>query len=306
MIILKDSFTLSSDYEGIRSMNTPYEEYMIKIPLVPEVAAKIMQINEESESLTTDDLTNLISMDPYLSASILKIANSALYSRRSEIKDLHTAINLIGFKKIKTMVLLLAGASMFKKNENSYFYNLFWQHSIISAFICGEIAEILGQKNKKDEFFTASLIHRIGEVPLYLSDPEKYLKLIEENKSGDFMLSKLESEMFNANSCQIGGALLEYWDFPQSLINAAKYACLDKNYSDLLVDAVTISDCITVQIGFGIPEQVENDKLEELIKITGLKQSDYEYLTSEIYLNKLKKTTLFKECQNTLNVNILN
>ncbi|MBI9099947.1 MAG: HDOD domain-containing protein [Spirochaetaceae bacterium] len=288
-------------------MDDKYENYMIEIPLVPEVAAKIMQLNEDSDSLSSHNLTQLISLDPYLSASVLKIANSALYSRRSEIKELDTAVNLIGFKKIKTMTLLLAGASLFQKNSNSYFYQLFWQHSIISAFICRDIANFIKAEEKSDEYFTAALIHRIGEVPLYLSNTEKYLQLIEVNKNGDYILSKLELEMFDANSCQIGGALLEYWGFPDSLIKAALYAgCAnDQTETNLLVDAVTISDYITVQIGFGIPEYIEEPKLQNLLKETGVKQEQYEYLISEIYLEKLKKSSFFKECQNTLNVQFI-
>ena len=287
-------------------MREMYEKYMIEIPLVPEVAAKIIQLNEDSDDLSTHSLSDLISLDPYLSASILKIANSALYSRRTEIKDLYTAVNLIGFKKIKTMVLLLAGASLFKKNSNSFFYQLFWQHSIISAFICKEIAEFIGEQSNADEYFTAALIHRIGEVPLYLSNPEKYLNLIEENKEGDYILSNLESEMFNVNSCEIGGALLNYWKFPESLTNSARFACsTDDSYSDKLVDVVTISDYITVQIGFGIPEHVEESKLKNLIEITGLKNENYEYLISEIYLEKIKKSAFLKECQNTLKVELI-
>ena len=288
-------------------MDDKYENYMIEIPLVPEVAAKIMELNEDSDSLSSHNLTQLISLDPYLSASILKIANSALYSRRSEIKELDTAVNLIGFKKIKTMTLLLAGASLFQKNSNSYFYQLFWQHSIISAFICRDIANFIMAEENSDEYFTAALIHRIGEVPLYLSNTEKYLQLIEENKNGDYILSKLELEMFDANSCQIGGALLEYWGFPDSLIKAALYAgCAnDRTETNLLVEAVTISDFITVQIGFGIPEYIEKPKLQNLLKETGVKQEQYEYLISEIYLEKLKKSSFFKVCQNTLNVQLI-
>lgn len=287
-------------------MKDEYGKYMIEIPLVPEVAAKIMKLNEDDESLSSHNLTRLISLDPYLSASILKIANSSLYARRNGIKELDTAVNLIGFKKIKTMVLLLAGASILKKNNNSYFYQLFWQHSIISAFICRDIAESLNPEENSNEFFTAALIHRIGEVPLYLSDTEKYLQLIEENKEGEFSLSQLEQEMFNADSRQIGGALLEYWDFPESLVKAARYAgTSNDNKNDFIVDIITISDLITVKIGFGIPEHIEEEKLLNLLNQVGLKEKNYLYLISEIYLEKLKKSTFFKECQNTLNVELV-
>ncbi|RQV98485.1 MAG: HDOD domain-containing protein [Calditrichaeota bacterium] len=283
-----------------------YEKYMIQIPIVPEVATQIMQLNENSENLSSASLTKLISLDPYLSASILKIANSALYSRRSEIKELDTAVNLIGFKKIKTMVLLLAGASLFKKNENSYFYKLFWSHSIISAFICKEIAELIGMNSNSDEYFTAALLHRIGEVPLFLSDKEKYMQMIEENKDHSHILSRLELETMNTNSCLIGEALLSYWNFPEDLKKAARHSCAhDNSFSDRLVDTVSLSDFVTVLLGFGIPEYVDNLKIENLLQSTGLKKSDFDYFTSEAYLEKLKHSSFFKECQSTLNVNII-
>lgn len=287
-------------------LNDEYRKYMIEIPLVPEVAQKIMRLNEDSETISSHDLSSLVILDPYLSASILKIANSALYSRRCEIKDLDTAVNLIGFKKIRTMVLLLAGASLFKKNSHSYFYQLFWQHSIISAFICSDIARLIVPEANSDEFFTASLIHRIGKVPLYLSDTEKYLYLIEKNKNGDFSSSQLEMDMFQVNSCQIGAALLSYWDFPESLVNTARYAgSTDGSYSDTLVDIVTISDSITAQNGFGIPEKIVEDKLYNLLNHIGLTQEKYNFFISELYIEKLKKSAFFKECQSTLNVEII-
>ncbi|MCP4159688.1 MAG: HDOD domain-containing protein, partial [Deltaproteobacteria bacterium] len=240
------------------------------------------------------------------SASILKIANSAMYARRSKIKDLDTAVNMIGFKKIKTMVLLLAGANLFKKNSNSYFYQLFWQQSIISAFIAKEITTILDKKNNTDEYFTAALIHRIGEVPLYLSDKEKYLELLKKNKKGDYKFSNMQLEAFSVNSNQIGGELLEFWEFPKSLVNSARYACCKKeDESELIVDVVTLSDYITTQIGFGIPEHIEMGNITELIQNSGLGEDNYQYLISELFLQKIKKSVFFKECQNTLGITLL-
>jgi len=283
-----------------------YEKYMIQIPIVPEVAAKIMQLNENSDSLSSASLTKLISLDPYLSTSILKIANSALFSRRSEIKELDTAVNLIGFKKIKTMVLLLAGASLFKKNKNSYFYKLYWSHSIISAFICRDMADIIDNEGNGDEYFTAALIHRIGEIPLFLSDRENYLKMIEENQDHSHVLSRLEMEKMKTNSNLVGEALLTYWDFPDELKQAARHSCSHDNvFSNKLIDSVSLSDYITVLLGFGIPEFVDPDKISSLLKSTGLSQEDFDYFTSEAYLEKLKNSSFFIECQSTLNVNLI-
>lgn len=283
-------------------MNHNYEQYMMQIPIVPEVATKIMQLNESNDIFSSSDLTRLISMDPYLSASILKIANSALYSRRTEIRELDTAVNLIGFRKIKTMVLLLAGASLFKKNNNSRFYQIFWRHSIISAFICRDISEIVDKNRNSDEYFTAALLHRIGEVPLYLSNKERYLKLIDDIGSTDRSLSDYELEVFDVDYCRIGSELLSFWDFPQDLIKAAGCSVDCPVNTDLLVDTVRLSDMITIKQGFGINEFIDGEMLDSLLSAVNLSRDDYDYFTSEAYYETLKNSAFFRECQSTLDV----
>lgn len=288
-------------------MNKDYEKYMMAIPIVPEVATKIMQINDDSVTFSTVDLTHLISLDPYLSASILKIANSALYSRRNEIRSLDTAVTLIGFKKIKTMVLLLAGASLFKKNTNSHFYQLFWSHSIISAFVCKDIAEMIETECNSDEYFTAALIHRIGEVPLYMSDKNKYLTMIDRIASTDKSLCNFERVIFNVDYCIIGGELLSYWEFPDELIKSAKYSCNSEYYlSDVMGAVIKLSDWITIQQGFGIQEHIETEQIDKILNLIGLSRSNYDFFTSEAYYEQIKNTSFFKECQSTLNVNFSN
>lgn len=166
------------------------------------------------------------------------------------------------------------------------------------------MADIIDNESNNDEYFTAALIHRIGEVPLFLSDKEKYMALIEESRDGAYTLTRLEMDKMHINSCLIGEALLNFWKFPEELSRTARHSSShDNSFSDLMVDAVTLSDSITVSLGFGIPEKVDQQKIDQLLKSTGLSKDEYDYFISEAYLEKLKSSRFFKECQSTLNVN---
>ena len=81
-----------------------YEKFMKQLPVIPEVATKIMGIAEDGSEISFQELENIIKVDPGLTTKILRVANSAMYARQREIKNLQMAITLLGLKNIKSLV----------------------------------------------------------------------------------------------------------------------------------------------------------------------------------------------------------
>ena len=84
------------------------------LPVFPQVAIKILQIQEENIDISFKELESIILLDPALTAKILKVANSALYARQREITNLQQALTLLGFKMVKSLVLLVSASNIFK------------------------------------------------------------------------------------------------------------------------------------------------------------------------------------------------
>ena len=122
-------------------MDKNYEQYMKDLPVIPEVAFKIMRIAEDKLDISFHELENIIKVDPGLTAKILKIANSALYARQREIKSLQMSITLLGFANIKSLVLLVSATNTFAKFKKTKFYQRFWKHTILTAFLAKHIAK---------------------------------------------------------------------------------------------------------------------------------------------------------------------
>ena len=57
-------------------MDQNYERYVKDLPVIPEVALKILRIAEDSPDISSGELENIIKIDPGLAARILKISNS--------------------------------------------------------------------------------------------------------------------------------------------------------------------------------------------------------------------------------------
>jgi putative nucleotidyltransferase with HDIG domain len=201
------------------------EQYLDRIrdlPVMPEVAAKVMNLTEGKLGISFKELEAIIKVDPALTAKILKIANSALYARQREVKSLQTAITLLGFKNIKSLVLLISASNMFPRMRKSGFHKPYWKHSLVSAFLSKNLAVRCGRAEAAEETFIAGLLHDIGQAALFTSAPEQYMQALEAEKLGALLLETIEEQVFGMNHRQVGGALLAKWNFPTPLVDVAR------------------------------------------------------------------------------------
>jgi HD-like signal output (HDOD) protein len=106
-----------------------------------------------------------------------------MYARQKEITSLQTAITMLGFKTIKSLVFLVSASNMFKKGKEKEFYQYFWKHSIITAFLSQHMATKAGFKRLADEAFLAGLLHDIGRAAMYQADSELYMAVNGRRKT---------------------------------------------------------------------------------------------------------------------------
>ena len=74
------------------------------------------------------DIARILEADPALAARVLRLANSALYAGRTEIKDLTHAIVRLGSSTVVSLVVGAAGQEVFRSDapEAAAFLNDAW------------------------------------------------------------------------------------------------------------------------------------------------------------------------------------
>ncbi len=201
------------------------------IPVMPQVATKIIQLQEENLEISFKELENIILLDPAITARILKIANSALYARQREITSLQQAITLLGFKTIKSMILLVCASNIYGKSKKklksapgSFTTKSsaveMWRHLIMTAFIAKQLAVRKQFTDKQEEIFIAGLLHDIGRIVFLINDPDGYGQYLENiNNEPDGDLIAIEEKIFGSTHLEVGKIVLEKWNFPQELID---------------------------------------------------------------------------------------
>jgi putative nucleotidyltransferase with HDIG domain len=273
------------------------------MPVIPEVAAKILSIAEEKLDISFKDLEDIIKVDPGLTAKILKIANSALYARQREIKSLQMAITLLGFKNLKSLVLLVTASGTFSRFQNDPFFQYFWKHSILTAFLARHMAIRCKRKEVAEDCFIGALLHDIGQVALYNADRQRYQPAVAALIEGEVPVEEIEERIYGADHREIGASLLSKWSFPDIYVDAARehYSINVTSAHKALIFIVSTADLSAELIRIGALSPTDDQMLRELLQRIDLGSEDLLYYTGS-FMTDLQNDLLFLECRSLFGI----
>jgi len=190
------------------------------LPSMPAVAVEVLRLTQNDDS-TIDDLAKVLSMDPALSAKLLKLSNSSMFNLGSEVTNLNRATMVLGLKTVKLMSLSFSlVGSMQGKQEGRFKFEEYWHRSLVNAVSGRVLATAMGS-TLADEAFLCGLLCRIGQLVLArcLADYDEVL-----TKGGDsWPTAELEDELLGFNGRDIGAALLQAWELPGLISNTVSF-----------------------------------------------------------------------------------
>ena len=185
------------------------------LPSPPVVAMRILDLSQDPD-VNIGKVAEVVSMDPALTAKILRIANSPIYAIRRKTENLRQAIMLLGLNGTLTMALSFSLAASMQSNADEGFdYNLFWRRSLAAA-TCSRRLSVAAGVGTGEEMFLAGLLQDIGMLALDKLQPEFY-KSLGVDQADHNMLQELEREKLGADHAAIGGWLLQKWNLPETL-----------------------------------------------------------------------------------------
>jgi diguanylate cyclase (GGDEF)-like protein len=185
------------------------------LPSPPAVATRILDLSQDPD-VDIGKVAEVVSMDPALTAKILRIANSPIYATRRKIENLRQAIMMLGLNGTLTMALSFSlAASMHNNASQGFDYNLFWRRSLAAATCCRRLSVAAGV-GSTEAMFLSGLLQDIGMLALDKLQPEFYNSLGIE-QSDHNMVQELERERLGADHAAIGGWLLQKWNLPETL-----------------------------------------------------------------------------------------
>ena len=221
---------------------------------LPDVYARISDALRSPKSSATH-IADLVSKDTALSAIILKLANSAMYGVPGKVDSILRATTLIGGRALSTLALGVSATRLFRGISVKWVnMESFWKHSISVAVI----AQILVSRKSPraiEQLFAAGMLHDIGRLALFRHAPRTMSRLIADASAEKLPLDFMEREVLGFDHGELGGRLLERWNFPLSLssliMSHHKERERPKNCASAVLAAADVLASVTDEGGSG-------------------------------------------------------
>lgn len=188
---------------------------------LPQVLAEILRVVDDPD-FTAEALATIILKDPSLTGRILKLANSSMYKRRTDITNVHQAVQVLGATTVKCLAL---SASVFRPDQvkksagvdaKTYFGNV-----LTVAAACEKIARTIDMRGA-EEAFVAGLLHDIGTMFFMHHYPKEFRMIVDAKVPNARGILEAEREIFGTDHCEAGYHLANRWRLPQYIAEAIR------------------------------------------------------------------------------------
>ncbi|MBI9074346.1 MAG: HDOD domain-containing protein [Desulfatibacillum sp.] len=256
------------------------------LPPMPRVVIKALDIlGDPTTSMA--DLADALGKDPSLVARIIRVSNSALFSRGKHIANLNVALARLGQKAARSIVLITSANSMFSsvKQSSAMFAQDLWQHSMECGLASRCVARAVGYQDP-EAAMAAGVLHDIGKLAILLRLPEQYPAIRRKQAVAQLVSTEAERQIMGFDHSMIGEMLLKKWGLPESLVRCAQYhhkPFLVKEDS-LLVSIVVYGNILSHMFGSGLADVKQNNPLGMVDVLSQLQLSakDNQALVEEI------------------------
>jgi putative nucleotidyltransferase with HDIG domain len=192
-----------------------------QIPTMPTIAAKVMQIVNDPHS-SAEDVAKFISRDVALTSKVLRLANSAFYGIPRTISSVNSAIVILGFNTIRSLVLSASVLKVFPQKPGlaaSFDRKAFWKHSFMVGIASRMVAQIYRKKKLVDmeTAFSAGLLHDIGKIILEQFSNDDYVPVLKAAKDQGLPLVVVERAILGMSHADVSGMLVDKWQMPNEL-----------------------------------------------------------------------------------------
>ncbi len=216
-----------------------YIQYASKSFTLPDLCMRLRSVLDDPRS-DSEDIANLISIDPSMTAKLLKLANSALFRFPSQIDSITKAVSVIGGEALYNLVIAETANIAFKHFDNEFLIlDKHWEQSVYTGIVAKYLAKEMNLRGS-NRFFVMGILQNLSELVIAKHEPAKYQQYVKDDSDATPWERQIEHFGFYFSECS--GAIMEQWQLPMPLFYPVKYAHNKaKLASDLDVSLLTCS-----------------------------------------------------------------
>jgi len=197
-------------------------ENRLTLPSMPLVALKCLDVLRDPKA-SFADVARIVEQDPVIATRILRVVNSAAYSRRHAVKTLEQAVSQIGVKPMRILLVEVAACQVFTSRSPGIRqkFKLIWEHCLAVGMLARDLSARLGSQVEPDIAYLGGLLHDIGKPIIGGLLLEAERKLIEE-LDVPWMTETLWQKTVAESHRAVGAAVAVAWKLPPEVAESVE------------------------------------------------------------------------------------
>lgn len=239
-----------------------------KLPSLPSAVIYLEKaIRDDSVSL--NQLAELLGKDPVLAARLIRVSNSVFYRSVTPVESVPEAVVRIGFSATRNIALVLLHNSFKARHEQvAEMINQLWAESLRTAAVASALS---GHYNLVDanRAMLGGLMYNVGAMLLLTKIDEKVSEISNP------LIIKL---MLDKHSQMFGMKLLSHWEMDPDLLEIAanrdNWGRVSNSPPDL-ADLILVARCCIPDADGGEPDLSKAEQLSSFARLsTYLKKNE--------------------------------
>jgi len=244
-----------------------------QLPSLPAVVSELLKVINHPRS-SAEDASKFVEKDMGLAGKVLKLANSSYYGIPNAITNVNSAVVILGFDTIRSLVISASVVRMFPDQKGSRFDRVsFWRHSLETALTARWLARQFGQFHVDPEMlFSAGLLHDIGKLVFDQVLNSEYQNVLKDSSDHSRPLLEVETEQLGLSHADLGGMLMERWSLPEVLCSTVRNHHPSVEEEREPAEALLfLANYLSHKLGSGcIPDEPYQALPEDYAQMTGL------------------------------------
>jgi HD-like signal output (HDOD) protein len=194
-------------------------ERALRLPCAPALLPRLI-LALDSPNTTADDIADLITVDPGLAASTLRLANSAYFGANQRAENLSQAVVRLGQQELFRLAAL-ALVSRWETGVGKGEAGDFSRHALCTALGAEVLAERMDRVSPQTAY-TSGLLCDLGKLALTHTCEDFFPAIRAYAMANNCVWTDAETAVLGFNNVQVGARLLTAWNFPPVLVAVAE------------------------------------------------------------------------------------
>lgn len=236
------SLVVPFQLKPVAVMNKIQKQILDEVRELPTFPENILELEKLCSDPEVDYriVADRLSMDPSLSVSVLKLSNSAAFITRRRIDTISEAINLIGMKNLRSIIIASSARRILDERYSSF--RQVWDHCNKTAFYARQLALTFGLGKIAQNVYLAALLHDLGKIVLLSTSSALSEWMFTLTRDRSLRTSTIIEEVsIGISHSSIGEKIARKWNLPEYLVETIEWHHAPLNCKEEFRDIVYIT-----------------------------------------------------------------